>query len=317
MVGKMSSVMWLLCALWARAGAISVETPETISAARGESVTLPCTYRTAATDRQGFIRWDKLLRSHSETVVTWTFQDKDYIHTDLYRTRVSISSNAEQSDASVTISQLTVNDNGTYECSVTLLSDLGGISRSRIRLLVLVPPSTPDCAIEGEAVIGSDIKLTCSSKEGSPAPQYSWKSYNIRNEERPLAFPVTGQTFSLKNISTDMSGYYICFSSNKLETKSCNITLAVRPPSMNVALYAGIAGGVVAALILIGIAVYCCCCRGSDADEDKEDARPHREAYRPPPEQLRELSPDRAEDGGRRPRDEKSSGRESPDHRGR
>lgn len=46
--------------------------------------------------------------------------------------------------------------------------------------------------------------------------------------DRP-SFPVTGQTLSLKNISTDMSGFYICTSSNEVGTESCNITVAVRP----------------------------------------------------------------------------------------
>lgn len=49
-----------------------------------------------------------------------------------------------------------------------------------------MPPSKPDCGIVGETVIGNDIQLTCESKEGSPAPQYSWKSYNVLNQERPL-----------------------------------------------------------------------------------------------------------------------------------
>lgn len=45
--------------------------------------------------------------------------------------------------------------------------------------------------------------------------------------------------------------------------------------SMNIALYAGIAGGVLAALIIIGIIVYCCCCREtSDKAEAVEEARP-------------------------------------------
>lgn len=37
--------------------------------------------------------------------------------------------------------------------------------------------------------------------------------------------------------------------------------------SMNVALYAGVIGGVVAAIIIIGVLAYCCCCRNS---KDKE-----------------------------------------------
>lgn len=44
--------------------------------------------------------------------------------------------------------------------------------------------------------------------------------------------------------------------------------------SMNVALYAGIAGGVAAALIIIGVIVYCCCCRETSKAEDAEVARP-------------------------------------------
>lgn len=33
-------------------------------------------------------------------------------------------------------------------------------------------------------MIGNDIQLTCQSQEGSPAPQYSWRSYDQRNQER-------------------------------------------------------------------------------------------------------------------------------------
>lgn len=44
--------------------------------------------------------------------------------------------------------------------------------------------------------------------------------------------------------------------------------------SMNIALFAGIAGGVFAALIIIGIIVYCCCCRDKDEKAEEEDARP-------------------------------------------
>lgn len=70
-------------------------------------------------------------------MLTWTFQHKEYIYGNLYKNRVSISDSAEQSDASITISQLTMDDNGTYECTVSLLADLDGTTKSRVRLLVL------------------------------------------------------------------------------------------------------------------------------------------------------------------------------------
>lgn len=48
-----------------------------------------------------------------------------------------MSNDVDRSDASITINQLTMDDNGTYECSVSLMSDLEGTSKSRVRLLVL------------------------------------------------------------------------------------------------------------------------------------------------------------------------------------
>ncbi|XP_066117143.1 cell surface A33 antigen [Saccopteryx bilineata] len=307
MAGKVRPILWTLCAVWATVGAILVETPqELLRAARGKSVTLPCSYSTAVSTREGFIQWDKLLRSHTEKVVIWTFSTQHYIYGDLFENRVNLSGNAKQSDASITISQLTMDDNGTYECSVSLLEDLDGTSKARVRLLVLVPPSKPDCGIKGETVIGNDIQLSCRSKEGSPEPQYSWKSFNLLNQPRADP-PGMGQTLSLKNISADTSGYYICTSSNEVGTESCNITVTVRPPSMNVALYAGIAGGVLAALILVGVLAYCCCCREKDKDRE---SRPNRSIY---------LGASREQDEGddSRPGDQGSNGRQSPDYAGR
>lgn len=56
----------ILNPVWVTVHAISVETPkDVLRAARGESVTLPCTYQTSSLNREGFIQWDKLLRSHT------------------------------------------------------------------------------------------------------------------------------------------------------------------------------------------------------------------------------------------------------------
>lgn len=65
--------------------------------------------------------------------------------------------------------------------------------RSLVRSLSFtVAPSKPDCGIEGETVIGNNIQLTCRSAEGSPSPQYSWKSYNVLHQQRPLSQPGEG-----------------------------------------------------------------------------------------------------------------------------
>lgn len=287
-------IFWMV---WASVGAIQVQSPpEVLRAARGKNVTLPCSYSTTAPDRQGLIQWDKLLKTHTERVIIWKFGSEAPIYGENYRDRVNVSPNVEVSDASITIRGLTMTDNGTYECSVSLLSDLYGTSQARVRLLVLVAPSKPVCSIQGETVIGNNIELSCQSEEGSPAPQYSWRSYDSQNHERPLVPPGTGQTLALKNISMDMSGYFVCTARNEVGEEQCNMTLAVTPPSMNIALYAGIAGGVVAALIILGIIIYCCCFRSQDRDKDAQDARPNRTIYREPPEQMRELSRGREDD---------------------
>ncbi|EDL39202.1 cell surface A33 antigen isoform 1 precursor [Mus musculus] len=315
MLGKAGSVVWMFCAIWVAADALTVETTQDIlRAARGRSVTLPCTYNTYVSDREGFIQWDKLLRSQTERVVTWNFVTKKYIYGNRYENRVRVSNDAELSNASITIDQLTMDDNGTYECSVSLMSDQDVNAKSRVRLLVLVPPSKPDCSIQGEMVIGNNIQLTCHSAEGSPSPQYSWKSYNAQNQQRPLTQPVSGEPLLLKNISTETAGYYICTSSNDVGIESCNITVAPRPPSMNIALYAGIAGSVFVALIIIGVIVYCCCCREKDdKDQDREDARPNRAAYQVPKKEQKEISRGREDEDDHRHEDRWSSGRSTPD----
>ncbi|XP_027724444.1 cell surface A33 antigen [Vombatus ursinus] len=309
MVGKMRPLFFILSALWGTAYTISVQTPtKVLRVAQGKGATLPCLYDTTVAGRSGFIQWDKPLTDPPSQVLVWSFSSQQYNFGNQYTNRVNLSGNYQTNDASITISQLTMDDNGTYECLLMLDGDLTGNRQARMDLIVLVPPSVPECSIEGETIYGNNIQLKCHSKNGSPTPQYSWKSFDIEYKERPLSPPATGNNLLLKNISHDTSGYYICTSTNEIGTAFCNITVAVRLPSMNIALYAGIAGGVVAAFIIIGIIVYCCCCRN---EKEKDSERPDREDYQEPPEQMREIHrrDDNEED---RNQDRRSSGWDSP-----
>ncbi|XP_007480766.1 cell surface A33 antigen [Monodelphis domestica] len=309
MVGKMRTLLFILYAFWGTAHAISVVTPtKVLRVARGSSATLPCFYMTTVPGRDGFIQWDKPLTTPPDSVVIWSFSSKEYTFGTRYTNRVNMTGNYLKDEASITIDQLTMDDNGTYECQMMLNGDLDGNRQSRMDVLVLVAPSKPDCGIEGETVYGNDIKLTCQSKEGSPVPQYSWKRFDTENKERPLSPPATGTTLLLKNISADTTGFYICTSTNEVGTQFCNITVAIRPPSMNIALYAGIAGGVVAALIIIGIIAYCCCCKGN---KEKDRERPNREDYQEPSEKREMRRRNDDEEEGRN-QDRWSSGEGSP-----
>ncbi|NXW94753.1 GPA33 protein, partial [Alopecoenas beccarii] len=176
-----------------------------------------------------------------------------------YEDRIKFSGDLNKGDISITVNAVTMEDNGTYVCSVRLRNDPPR-QAATVALFVLVAPSKPECKILGTAEYGQTINLTCTSHEGSPKPKYTWQSFNVQNEPRVLQ-TTQGEQITLKNISADTSGFYICTSKNIVGTEFCNMTVSVLPPSMNIALYAGIIAGVVAAIIVIGIVVYFCCCR--------------------------------------------------------
>ncbi|NWT52571.1 GPA33 protein, partial [Erythrocercus mccallii] len=178
-----------------------------------------------------------------------------------YAHRIHFTGDADSGDISITIGAVTMEDNGTYACSVRLRNDYPA-QTALLDLFVLVAPSKPECNILGTPQYGQTINLTCVSHEGSPTPKYTWKSFNVKNEPQVLPH-AEGQQITLKNISADTSGFYICTATNVVGTEFCNMTVSVVPPSMNIALYAGIIGGVVAAIVVIGIISYCCCCRAS------------------------------------------------------
>ncbi|KAL0204470.1 hypothetical protein M9458_002488, partial [Cirrhinus mrigala] len=119
--------------------------------------------------------------------------------------------------------------------------------------------------VDGKAEYFQDIKLTCSSAEGTPTPIYN----NVPRQPPPKATEQNG-VLSLFNISIDTSGFYVCTSSNEIRSATCNLTLAVMPPSMTLstAATAGIIAVGAAALLLVGIAIFCCCRRRRDKEEE-------------------------------------------------
>ncbi|XP_056415857.1 cell surface A33 antigen isoform X2 [Hyla sarda] len=253
-------------------GAITVQTPQKlVEAARGKSANLPCTYQTTAPDRAGAnINWKKM---PDETIALSYLGSVNFSDAS-YQDRVSFTGNIMTNDVTILIKELRMEDNGTYQCEVMIPKDLTGTRSARMDLVVLVAPSKPVCGIAGTAEYGQVIQLTCNSEEGSPIPAYTWKSYSPQNVERPLpqTAVIDSGGLTLKNISMDTSGFFLCTSSNKIGTEFCNITLSVMPPSMNIALYAGVIGGSLAGIIVIGIIAYCCCCRDREDKEDYEMA---------------------------------------------
>ncbi|XP_025949137.1 cell surface A33 antigen isoform X1 [Dromaius novaehollandiae] len=258
--------LFIFSAVLVTVHALTVETPvKKVEVARGNNATLPCNFNTEASISTGdVVVWKKI--DSVDDAVTRYF-DGLVQYGKGYENRVQFTGDVDKGDISITINAAIMEDNGTFTCNVRLRNDPPR-QTALMALLVLVAPSKPECKIVGTAEYGQTINLTCISHEGSPKPTYAWQSYDVQNQLRSLQTP-EGEQLTLKNISADTSGFYICTSTNRVGKESCNITVSVMPPSMNIALYAGIIGGGVAAIILIGFLAYCCCCRESK-DKDYE-----------------------------------------------
>ncbi|NXS08848.1 GPA33 protein, partial [Neodrepanis coruscans] len=144
-----------------------------------------------------------------------------------YKNRIQFNGDVNSGDISITIDAVTMEDNGTYVCSVRLRNDPPRQS-TLVSLFVLVAPSKPECNILGTPQYGQTINLTCISHEGSPKPTYTWQGFSVKNEPRVLE-KTEGEQITLKNISADTSGFYICTSTNIVGTEFCNMTVSVVP----------------------------------------------------------------------------------------
>ncbi|KAM9628699.1 cell surface A33 antigen isoform 2-T2 [Morphnus guianensis] len=263
--------LFIFSAILVTAHGLTVEAPaKEIQVARGNNVTLRCHFKTKASITSGdFVVWKKI--NSADDAVTRYFDGLEQYGKG-YENRIQFSGDVDKGDISITINAVTMEDKGTYVCNVRLRNDPPR-QTATLALFVLVAPSKPECRILGTAEYGQTINLTCISHEGSPKPRYTWQSFNVQNEPRVLQ-TTEGEQITLKNISADTSGFYICTSTNTVGKEFCNMTVSVVPPSMNIALYAGIIGGAVAAIIVIGVLAYCCCCR---ADKDKDYEMTERE----------------------------------------
>ncbi|NXC03664.1 ESAM protein, partial [Orthonyx spaldingii] len=131
---------------------------------------------------------------------------------------------------SVFINATREQDSGQYMCTVNVVDDTIRLDKNVgiINLTVLVPPATPTCHLHGNAIVGANVTLSCSSKKGKPLPMYQWQ------REPPtlqVFFPPAQDrargTLKLTNLSLEMSGVYVCRAENQAGSKNCSIVLEV------------------------------------------------------------------------------------------
>ncbi|KAF2987057.1 hypothetical protein EK904_012616, partial [Melospiza melodia maxima] len=96
--------------------------------------------------------------------------------TDL-KSRVGFLHPIETRNISLLINATREQDSGQYMCTVNVVDDIIRMHKNvgLINLTVLVPPATPTCQLHGNAVVGANVTLSCSSKKGKPSPMYQWQ----------------------------------------------------------------------------------------------------------------------------------------------
>ncbi|XP_035532690.1 cell surface A33 antigen-like [Morone saxatilis] len=239
----------------------------------GDDITMTCSFVPARTDYSNLVlTWEAYPVKPGDTIksVATYFLNSVVNIPPAYEGRAFMEVDLHQKVSTLRLTKVTMQDSRSYQCSVKIPDDDEGTPAATTSLLVLVPPSPPVCSIQGKAEYWENINLTCKSEEGSPTPVPVWKSYSVNNIPRQFPVKTTEKdgVLSLFNISREMSGFFICTSTNRVGSASCNLTLAVMPPSMmNIGSTAGIIGGVLAGLVFLGILIFCCCRKkGKDAE---------------------------------------------------
>ncbi|XP_038576873.1 V-set and immunoglobulin domain-containing protein 2 [Micropterus salmoides] len=252
--------------------------------ASGGDITLTCSFVPARPDFTALVlTWEAYPYNINDAIksVATYFLNNPVDIAPAYEGRAFMEVDIVRKVSTLRLTKVTVQDSRRYRCSVKVPNDDEGTTAATTSLLVLVAPSTPICKIQGKAEYFQNITLTCLSEEGSPKPVSEWRSYSVDNTPRTFP-PKTTETdgaLSLFNISREMSGFYICTSTNRIGSASCNITLAVMPGSMNVGSTAAIIGGVLAGVVVLGILIFCCCCKKDKKEKYAEGSPGEVEFY--------------------------------------
>ncbi|XP_059805839.1 immunoglobulin superfamily member 11-like isoform X4 [Hypanus sabinus] len=148
---------------------------KSISVLRGSSVELPCDIPAANDVSRLYVVWSVTPANDGgppRQVIL--FQDGVVI-TSPWGTgsRARFADHPTRS-GSVGIERVQQEDAGLYQCVAINPASAHHSRIQTITLHVLDAPTHPNCAMEGEEVLGGSVILTCDSSTGNPAPMYSW-----------------------------------------------------------------------------------------------------------------------------------------------
>ncbi|XP_034142704.1 cell surface A33 antigen isoform X2 [Esox lucius] len=263
--GNSSMRLFVILSVFSTVRGLTVTIPQReYEVKRGDDVTLACRFVPAKPENSlVIIAWTMEADKPEDPKITMATYYSNLDKLDIrasYKGRLDMLNDIPGGQSTLTVRRATLQESRLWQCRVQIPGDDEGTLSATTELVVLVAPSVPVVRVQGEAEYWANINLTCVSEEGSPAPTYSWKTYDVMNTPRqfPLRTIEKNGVLSLFNISMATSGFFICTATNKISSSSFNFTLAVMPPSMKIGSTLAIIGGVLAGLLVLGIVVYCC-----------------------------------------------------------
>ncbi|KAM3830458.1 V-set and immunoglobulin domain-containing protein 2 [Vipera latastei] len=227
---------------------------------KGSNVKIPCHYKTSV-GKNFVLEWRFASGSTAPDAGT---QILYFANNELYKPggqadRLSLLHQPPTlGDASIQLNNLRPSDAGTYICEVNNPPDFYGTGSGLVKLVVLMPPSTPVCKGSTSAPIGSDVSFSCSSSEGVPTPIYSWTLLDSK-QPLPTSNMVQNQekgTLLLTNLTLQLSGTYRCTATNEFGHQSCQISLHVTGISKAGAVAGALIGAILALFLLGAIVLY-------------------------------------------------------------
>ncbi|XP_062261652.1 endothelial cell adhesion molecule a isoform X2 [Platichthys flesus] len=243
---------------------------------KGQSVVLRALYSsTPGSDLSlNTVLWN-FVSNDTQLIISYT-KDSTIVGSSQFRGRVGFSSTMPSRDVSLYINNTQESDSGRYLCQVITSND--GLTKE-VSLDVKVPPGVPKCSLSGKPVLKGNVTLSCNSSSGKPIPVYKWRKTSPTSEVffSPMLNEKTG-TLKLSNLSSNMSGKYMCTASNPAGSETCFINLEI-VTSTNVGMIVGATIGSVAGFIfLLLICLVFLLRRRRDSEDDmaneiKEDAQ--------------------------------------------
>ncbi|XP_077403761.1 endothelial cell adhesion molecule a [Vanacampus margaritifer] len=265
--------LWGLSGIWAQ-----ILMPQThVDVLKGQMVILKASYipMSGSDLSTNTILWN-LVSNNTQLIIAYT-KGSISVGSSQFKGRVGFTSSMPSSDVSLYINNTQESDSGRYLCQV-IIPDNPGLT-AELSLDVKVPPAVPKCTLSGNAVLKGNVTLSCKSDSGKPIPMYKWRRTSPTSEVffSPMLNEKTG-TLKLSNLSSNMSGKYVCTASNTAGSESCFINLEISTSNKVGVIVGATVGTVVGVLCLLLIFVFFLKKKQRDSEDDmaneiKEDAQ--------------------------------------------